>query len=184
MRHIIGILLLLAVSVAAQAQNRHMTREGHISFHSSAPLEDIEAHNYQVNSVVDLATGDMAFSLLMKGFEFEKALMQEHFNEKYVESDKYPKAQFEGTFKADEPVDLETDGEYPVHVSGNLTIHGVTQPVATEGTFAVKEGKLHGQAIFSLTIADYEIEVPAVVRDNIARVIEITVDMVYDPMKN
>src|SRR5882762_5343542 len=93
------VLLLaagLVIGALAFSQDRVFTRKGQISFYSKAPLEDIEAHNKAAVRVLDKTTGQLEFSVLMKGFEFEKALQQEHFNEDYVESDKYPKAVFKG----------------------------------------------------------------------------------------
>ena len=173
-------LTLVAFSTSVFAQ-KYFTRSGHIWFYSEAPLENIEAHNYQASSVLDTETGEMVFSLLMKGFEFEKALMQEHFNEKYVHSDEYPKASFKGNVVNLDAIDLSKDGQYEVDVEGDLTIHGVTNPVKTKGTITVNDGKILGKAKFPVTVADYNIEIPAVVRDNIAKVVDVNVDMEYEP---
>lgn len=184
MKKIAMLTALFAVFLSAQAQNRWFTREGNIRFFSSTPMENIEAHNYQVNGLVDFSSGEMAFSLLMKGFHFEKALMEEHFNEKYVESDKFPKSTFEGKFSAKSPIDPGKAGEYPVTVSGKLTIHGVTQQVETQGLFkADGAGTVNGEAVFTVKPADYDIKIPSVVRQNIAETIEITVRMAYKPMQ-
>lgn len=173
-------VMLLATATFAQ---KYFTRSANISFYSDTPMEKIEATNHQATSVVDLEKSEMVFSVLMKSFEFEKALMQEHFNEKYVESDKFPKAQFKGTFKAEKTVDLSKDGEYPVAVSGTMNIHGVDKEVQTKGTFTVKGGKLMGKAEFMLKLADYDISIPGVVKDNIAEEVKITVDATYEPYK-
>ena len=173
-------VMLLATATFAQ---KYFTRSANISFYSDTPVEKIEATNHQATSVVDLEKNEMVFSVLMKSFEFEKALMQEHFNEKYVESDKFPKAQFKGTFKAEKAVDLSKDGEYPVTVSGTMNIHGVDKQVTTKGTFTVKGGKLIGKSEFKLKVADYDITIPGVVKDNIAEEVKITVDATYEPYK-
>jgi polyisoprenoid-binding protein YceI len=138
----ISAYLMLIGPLAAQ---QYFTKTGYISFYSSAPLEDITAENNQVTSIVDFGTGEMAFSLLMKGFHFEKALMEEHFNEKYVHSDKYPKSTFEGNITNIDNVDLTSDGEYEVDIEGKLTIHGVTKDVSTTGTIKVEGEKLSGE---------------------------------------
>jgi len=178
MKHIILIALCCLLVHEATAQ-RYMSRTGTIRFFSEAPLENIEAINNQVSGVLDASTGKIAFTLLMKAFSFEKALMQEHFNEKYVESDKYPKASFEG-----EIVDWKalSDGPMKVQVRGNLTIHGVTNPVVAEATLTPKNGKLHGHSVFTVAVDDYDIKIPAAVRDNIAKTIEITVNIDYEKM--
>ena len=164
-------------------QQRFFTRNGHISFFSSTPLEDIKADNRQVASVLDLTSGEMVFSVLMKSFQFPKALMQEHFNESYVESDKYPKSTFKGKILNIQTVDVKKDGVYKVQVEGDLTIHGVTKPVKTEGTLEVKGDMIHGKSAFTVAVADYNIQIPKLVRDNIAKNIEIKVDLTYEPFK-
>ena len=118
----------------------------------------------------------------MKGFQFEKALMQEHFNEKYVESDKYPKTVFKGKVTNIEEIDFTKDGEYPAKVKGALTIHGVTKEVEAEGKFVIENGEVSATASFPIAVADYEIKIPSVVRDNIAKEVEISVEMKYSLM--
>lgn len=167
----------------AEAQGKYFTRTGHISFYSKTPLEDIKANNRQVASVIDFSTGEMVFSVLMKSFEFPKALMQEHFNENYIESDKYPKSTFKGKILNIQTVDVQKSGSYPVEVEGELTIHGVTKPVKSNGTLEVKENKIYGKSQFTVAVADYNIQIPKLVRDNIAKNIDIQVDMVYEPFK-
>jgi polyisoprenoid-binding protein YceI len=147
-------------------------------------MEDIEANNRQVNSVLDTESGDMVFKVLMKSFEFEKALMQEHFNENYVESDTYPNALFKGKVVNLEEIDFTESGKYDAILEGELTIKGITQPVKENGTFEIlEEGTIHGHSVFNIRLADYEIKIPSAVVDNIAEVIEITVDIKLDPYK-
>jgi hypothetical protein len=181
---IIAFMAVLTVGITTvHAQGKYFTRNGYIKFYSHAPLEDIEAHNRQVTSFLDTETGEFAFSVLMKSFQFEKALMQEHFNENYVESDKYPKSTFKGKIVNPEEVDLTKDGVYNVKVDGDLTIHGVTNKVSHDGTIEVKSGKITAKSKFPVAVADYNISIPAVVRDNIAKEVEVTVDMTYEPFK-
>ncbi len=165
------------------AQGKYFTRNGYIKFYSQAPMENIEAHNRQVTSFIDTETGEFAFSVLMKSFQFEKALMQEHFNENYVESDKYPKSTFKGKITNPEVVDFTKDGVYNVNVAGDLTIHGVTKNVTSNGIITVKDGKMTVTSKFPVALADYNISVPAVVRDNIAKEVEVTVEMAYEPFR-
>lgn len=179
---IFSLALIAAFSANALAQ-KHFTRGAHISFFSATPVEKIEAHNHQVTTIVDLEKSEMVFSVLMKSFEFEKALMQEHFNEKYVHSSKFPKAQFKGTFEPSNPIDLSKDGDYPVTVSGTMTLHGVEKKVSADGVFTVSDGKLAGTAEFTLRPEDYDIDIPGVVRENIAEEVKITVKAEYEPYK-
>jgi polyisoprenoid-binding protein YceI len=159
----------------------YMTRTGYISFFSTMPLEDIKADNNQVYAVIDPAKKAMAFTLLMKSFLFAKELQQEHFNENYAESDKYPKASFTGTY-VDE-VDLTRDGTYPITVKGTLVIHGVTKPIEAPATLEVKAGHLIGQCILQVIPEDYNINIPSVVRDKIAKQVVITIKIDCSPVK-
>jgi polyisoprenoid-binding protein YceI len=176
---ILFILLGIALTQGVFAQ-RYLTKTGRISFFSQAPLENIEAHNSQVNSALDLKTGDLVFKVLMKSFEFEKALMQEHFNENYVESDKYPNATLKGKVTNISQIDFTKNGSYTAEIEGDLTIHGTTQSIKETGTFEVKDDKVNGKSKLTILLADYGISIPAPVVDKIAREIEITVDVMLE----
>jgi polyisoprenoid-binding protein YceI len=180
MRAISIIFVLLFVMTLSTTAQKFLTKTGTIKFFSDAPLEKIEALNRQVNSALDLTTGGFVFKVLMKSFEFEKALMQEHFNENYVESDKYPSAKFEGKVTNIQDINFEKDGIYEANVEGKLTLHGVTKEIKEKGTFEVKKGKLTGKAKFNLTLADYNIKIPGNVGNNLSKTIEITVDLTLD----
>jgi polyisoprenoid-binding protein YceI len=174
-------LIAMSFSIAGQSQ-KYATKNGLIRFYSDAPLEKIEANNRQVNAALDIATGNFVFRVLMKSFTFEKALMQEHFNENYVESDKFPNATFLGIISNFKDVDFTKDGNYPVTVDGKLTIHGETKQITEKGTFEVKEGKLIGKTKFNLVLSDYKIDVPNTVVNNLSKTIEITVEVVLDKL--
>lgn len=176
----LGIMFgMIGVSVV-NAQNRYFTKEGKAHFVSKAPLEQIEAVNRKVTSVLDITTGQIEFSVLMKAFEFEKALMQEHFNENYVESDKFPKAVFKGKIEEAEKVKWTTDGSYPVKVTGKMTIHGVTKDVTVPGTIDVKGGDIKGSSSFAILIKDYDISIPSLVKDKVSETVNIDVEMNYE----
>jgi len=172
-------LCLITISYNATAQKIY-TKNGNISFFSKTNMEDIKADNNQVMSVLNTQTGELQFSVLIKSFHFQKALMEEHFNENYLESGKYPKSTFKGTITDVSKVNFTTDGTYPVSVSGDLTMHGVTKKVTTKGKIVVAGGKITGSTVFSVALADYKIEVPKLVENNIAKNIEITVNCLYD----
>ena len=121
----------------------------------------------------------IAFSMLMKGFTFKKELMQEHFNENYVESDQYPKATFTGSFA--EPVDVAKDGTYTLHVSGTITMHGVSKPFTTIASLSIQAKTLHTNAAFTLIPQDYNITIPSLVKDKIANEIHVTVQATLNP---
>lgn len=183
MKHLILVIFLMLTTFAdVVAQTRFITKTGHIWFFSDAPLEDIEAHNKKVVSVLDVSTGELVFSVPMKEFQFRKSLMQTHFNENYVESNKYPKATFKGKITNMETVDLTRDAAYQVRVQGVLNIHGNDKAIDTPGTLEVKDGRLYGRSTFSVTPQEFDIKIPRLVRNNIARQIDITVDILYAPL--
>lgn len=179
MRIFLLIILGVLASQDMRAQDRYLTRQGYISFFSHTPVEDIKAENHQVLSVIDLATGEVAVSLLMKSFQFEKALMQEHFNENYIESDKYPKSTFKGNIMNLEEI-LNGDNGI-AEVKGDLTIHGITRPVNIEGKLDISGGVVHFEGTFPVIVADYDIKIPSIVARNIAREVEVTCILEHHP---
>ena len=170
------ITLVFALSGMISYGQLYLTRSGFIGFYSKTSVEDIKAENNQVYAVVDFGAKNLAFTTLVKGFIFPKELMQEHFNENYMESDKYPKASFSGTFTGD--IDLKKDGVYPVMVKGRLSLHNMTQDVTIPATLEVKAGRILGQSQFNIKPEDYHIDIPSLVRDKIAK--ELTVSVKVD----
>jgi YceI-like domain len=174
-------LISALVPACALAQERYSTRTGEISFFSKTAVENIDAVNHKATSVFDASTGAMEFAVLIKGFEFEKALMQEHFNENYMESNTYPKSTFKGKMEGVTVDQLKKPGTYDVTVSGDLTIHGVTKPASTKGTLEVSEaGAIKGSSTFMVKLADHGIKVPGGV--NLAEEIEVKVQVNYTKM--
>ena len=172
-------LALIFVVNLAKAQ-KYFTRTGNISFYSDAPLEKIEAHNRKATSVLDFENGRMQFAVLIKAFQFEKALMQEHFNENYMESSKFPKSTFKGQIRNITEVDINKNGTYEVKVDGELTIHGVKQNISIDGSIEVNGKSIIGKSSFEVAVADYQIQIPKVVRENIAKTVKITVDLNFE----
>jgi len=177
------VALGMLASFALNAQDKYFTKTGEVAFYSKASLENIEAHNRSVTCVLDTKSGNLQFAVLMKGFEFEKALMQEHFNENYVESHKYPKAEFKGQVTNLTELNFTKDGTYKAKVKGKLSLHGQTRDVETTGSITVKGGKILADATFEIALADYQIEIPNVVKDNIGKTVSITVDCDLEPLK-
>ena len=138
-------------------------------------MEDIEARNNNVVTAWDVNTGQLEFSLLIRGFEFKKALMQQHFNENYLESDKYPKALFKGRIIDSNTIPLQKDGEYAISIIGDIAIHGITRSISFPATILVKNKIISAKAEFIVAPADYNIEIPAIVADNISKQIKIKV---------
>lgn len=180
MRFILFLIFLLPM--LSLGQEKFFTKNGMISFESKAPLEDIESVNRAVTCVLDKSTGALQFSVLIRGFEFRKALMQEHFNENYLESDKYPRSEFKGSINNNEKVNYTVDGTYDVTALGKLTIHNVTKDVKATGTMRVSSGMIILNSSFNIVVADYNIKVPSLVRDKIARNVLVKVDCNLKPL--
>ncbi|RYU84248.1 YceI family protein [Hymenobacter persicinus] len=180
MNYLLTFAFSLACLLSAQAQGKYSTRAGLVLFFSATPIEDIDARNSQVAAMVDLTTGQVAFTVPMKAFQFKRTLMQEHFNENYVESDKFPRATFAGAVLNYQPP-LPT-GPQTVQVEGDLTIHGVKRRIKVPGTLELRNGQLLVKAKFIVAPADYNIEIPAIVRANIAKTVEVTVALTADPV--
>jgi len=175
-------LYILALLIIAQvtAAQKYISKNGNIWFYSHTPVEDIEGHSRQVVSILDPSTGDLQFSLLVKSFEFKIALMEEHFNENYMESDVYPKASFKGKITNTESIDFNENASYKAEVTGDLTIHGVTNPFTTTGTITVSGTTINATAKFVVSPKDYDIKIPSVVENKIAKEIEVNVDITYN----
>ncbi|MBS1743823.1 MAG: YceI family protein [Bacteroidetes bacterium] len=173
---LIIVFLFTCISVTAQ---KSYTKNGTIGFYSKAPLEKITAENNQVMSTMDMQSGQVQFSVLIKAFHFKKSLMEEHFNENYMESSKFPKATFRGFLQQPIP-DLSKDGQYTVMISGDLTLHGVTKNISTPASIEVTNGIATGKSTFNITLADYKISIPKIVKDNISETVDITVNCRYD----
>jgi hypothetical protein len=174
------VICALLIATIALGQGKFITKTGKIHFYSTAALEDINATNKSVIGVLDSQTGDLQFAALIKGFDFKKALMQEHFNKNFMESDKYPKAEFKGTISNNSAVNYTADGSYSVSVKGKLTIHGVTKDVEIPGKIVVKNGKVSTTTTFNVAVADYNITIPKIYQDNIAKIIKVAVDCTLD----
>ncbi len=182
-RTILIIVFAFINSVSLIAQERYFTKTGTISFTAGTPLEDIDALNKSVTSVIDITTGQIEFAVLLKGFEFKRALMQEHFNENYVESEKFPKSTFKGKITDASAINFKKDGSYPATVKGTLEIHGVKKEVETKGTIKVAGGVISSESTFKILLEDYAIKIPGAVKDKISPTVEIKTDCMYKPLE-
>jgi polyisoprenoid-binding protein YceI len=180
MKQTVVLISLVLIAMFTRAQDRLLTRSGYISFYSEAPLEKIEASTSTAASVLDMKSGQIEFSVLIKSFSFRKALMQEHFNENYLESDKYPKSVFVGRINDVSKIDFDTDAEYPVNVTGQLTIHGVTRTVTTPAIVTIKNRITMANTTFNISLTDYKIGIPSLVKDKISETVKITVALEYE----
>ena len=159
---------------------KYMTRTGKIAFHAGTSVEDIDAISNEAASVIDSKKGDFIFQVAIKSFKFRRALMEEHFNENYLESDKIPRADYKGTITDISAVNFDKDGTYKVNTAGKLTIHGVTKDVTIPATITVKGGKAESAAKFIVKCADYNIQIPKLVENKIAKEVEVTVNTILD----
>lgn len=167
-----------SLSLTPAGAQKYFSRDGNVRFDATAPSspEKIEAVNKSGTLVLDKTSGNLEMAVLLQGFLFEKALMQEHFNENYVESSKYPKATFKGKLDNPAQVDFTKDGTYKTTVSGNMILHGVSKTFSAPAVFTVKSGKISANATFSLALADYGISVPSMVSDKVAKQANITIN--------
>lgn len=178
------IAILFGAPILLSAQ-RIFTKTASVNFDatSNASLEEIKAKTNTGTLVIDEASGNVEAAVLMKSFQFEKALMQEHFNENYAESSKYPKAVFKGKLSDPSAVKFTKDGTYKINVVGNLTMHGQTKPVTAATIFTVKGGKVSATTDFTVALADFDIAIPSLVADKVAKTVKITFGGALEVMK-
>lgn len=174
MRALLFFIFLLS-SICGRSQ-KYSLEKSSIVFYSSAVIEDIRAENTSSKSLFNSNTGEIVFSVPIADFEFEKALMEEHFNEKYLESDKFPKALFQGRLVG---YDLAQAGEQKVKAVGKITIHGVSRELEVDGVFKSIDNTIVVSARFMLHVADFKIKIPQLLWQNIAEDIEVTVEFNY-----
>lgn len=163
---------------------KYFTKTGEVSFYSSTPLEDIKAVSHTAMSVMDLSTGQIEWAVLVRSFGFRKALMEEHFNENYMESSKFPKAKFKGRFPVDQILKLNQTGIYEILVSGDLEIRGHQKSVEAIVKFDITENGITAVCEFEIEPQDFGIKIPSIVKKNIAKIIEVKVSAEYEEFNN
>ena len=171
------IFVLGVLNFNAQGQ-KYSTEKTFVSFFSDAAIEDITAENTKAVGAFNAATGDIAFSVPIKEYEFVKSLMKEHFNEKYMDTEKFPKSTFQGRVTGYDP---NATGAQTVSSKGKLTIHGQTQEVEIPGTIEKQGDKLIMKSKFIVKLEDYKIAIPQLLWQNIAEQVEVTVDFTFKP---
>ena len=174
------IVAVIAISLTAFAQ-KQVSANTHMKFFSTTPAEDIEANNYKAVSTIDPSTGDIVFSVPMQSFEFEKSLMQKHFNsKKFLNTKANPKAKLIGKVVNVEAIKFNKNGTYTAKVKGNLTINGVSKPITENVKFTIAEGKINLTSKFNITLADYEVAFEkGKPSTNISKTVEVTVEANY-----
>ncbi len=179
MKKIILSLLVIASCNIINAQKIYSTKTGQVQFNASSPLQKIAAVNNQVDSKMVDKTGQIVFSILVNGFIFENQLMTDHFQENYLETSKFSKAEFKGYITNISSVDFSKDGKYNITVDGSLTIHGVTQKVNATGILTMIGGKAAINGSFKIKIKDYGIT-GLYIGEKIANEAEITINCKYE----
>ncbi|MDQ7948769.1 MAG: YceI family protein, partial [Pedobacter sp.] len=169
---ILLFVLVVAFFISASAQN-YVGKNLKVNIFSSTPVEDIKASSLSGSAVLLTEKQELAVQVPIKSLEFDKKLMQEHFNENYMESDKYPMAKFKGNI---EPrLDWKKDGTYQVTAKGILTVHGVNQPRTITGKITIKDGAITLNSSFEVACAAHQIKIPSLVFTKIAEVIKVSV---------
>jgi polyisoprenoid-binding protein YceI len=182
MKKLIGFVIASSLSISLNAQIFKVKDNGsNISFFSKSPLEDIEAHNKSSIQVLNTTTNDYQMRLTIIGFKFKNALMEEHFNENYMESTKFPNAVFKG--KINEKVDYTATTEQNVTITGKMEIHGVTKDVTISGTIKKVGEDIVIHSTFKIKVAEYGIKVPSLYVKNIAEVVDVTIDSSLEPFQ-
>lgn len=171
--------LLIFTIAAAAGQNRFFTKDAKINFNSSTPVEDIVADSNQATTLLDTEKNEVAFSVLTTSFKFRRALMEEHFNENYMESPKFPKAKFSG--KITSPIDWKSEKQVIVDVKGQLSLHGVTKEVSFKAQITPGKSKIGASAQLKVTPEAFNISIPSAVRDKIAKEVTINIEAIYAP---
>ncbi|SEK50235.1 YceI-like domain-containing protein [Aquimarina amphilecti] len=179
MNKIIVLLFLLTSVMSSDIKSDQIiTRQGQVSFFSYTSVENIEAKNNQVLSIIDLSKNEIAISMLMNAFIFKKSLMHEHFNESYIESDLYPKATFQGEIIDFDP---SAEGVQTKFVKGTLTIRNIAKEIEIKTDIDKIDGKYLITGDFEVVVKDFEIKIPPILRPNIAEVISIKFRFEYQP---
>jgi len=182
MKKVLFCFLLLTAARILPAQDIFIAdNPSSIKFYSDAPIADVSATTQSISGAVNVQTKKVFFKVAITSFHFENAKMEEHFNENYMESGKFPNAQFDGVIV--DQIDLSKEGQYTVSVKGNLQIHGVTKEVTIPGSITVKDGKIWAFSKFQVKVADYNITVPSAVSQHIAENVDITVNLTMVPYK-
>ncbi len=175
------LFFFLLTGIIAVGQSKYMTKTGSMTFEASQPtFEPIEASHTSVSALLNVETGELAVLALVRGFRFPIALMEEHFNENYIESHKYPKTSFKGSILN---FDSNTLSNQPltVQLTGELSMHGVTKTINVEGRIIQADGLITLESSFAVKTSDYAIEIPSLVKKQIDENVQIDVSLPLQP---
>lgn len=178
----IAAILFMTVVASGQDSEKLVGSKTNIKFFSTTPAENIEANNTASVSTINKTSGEIIFSVPMQGFEFEKSLMQKHFNgEDFLDTKTYPNAKLKAKITNIDKVNFSVDGSYSATVEGDLTLKGVTKSISEKGTITVKGDIVNVKSVFNITLADYGISfIEGKPSTNIAKSVEVTVQAEYE----
>jgi len=175
------ILLLFLICISygfTKPKKQYITRNGQVTFFSYASAENIQAENNETLSLLDIKNKKIAVSILMRAFEFEKSLMQEHFNDSYIESDIFPRATFEGTIVDFKP---SLRGKQTKYIKGDFTLRGITNPLKIKADIVYKDKLYTITGETTINVKDYKIRIPEILSSKIAKKVKITFNLKYEP---
>ncbi|HMV23749.1 MAG TPA: YceI family protein [Saprospiraceae bacterium] len=184
MKNVLLFILLITGITGMNAQDKYFTKDASVSFDATvnASLETIAAKSTTGSSVIEVSTGKIEFAVLARSLKFEKLMMEQHFNENYIESNKYPKAAFKGKIDNIKDINFQKNGTYKANVSGDLTMHGVTKAIKTTATITVNNGQVNATSQFSVALKDYKIKIPAMVGEKVSKNAKIMVEAHYQKL--
>lgn len=166
-------IILMTVGLLGFSQDKKVTKSGEITFEASVPsFEEVKATNKGVSCILNTKTGEIAALALVKGFRFKVALMEEHFNENYIESSKYPKAVFKGKIENFDASKL-TNADQKFTINGTLEIHGKTKEVTAIAAIKKATDKIEIDTAFSVQHEDFDIKIPSVVSKKVAKTVDV-----------
>ena len=174
MRIIFTVFSLMTLVGHSFGQTIYTSDTSMVSFFSATPIEDIEAFNSASTSLLNVAKSEIVFRVPISGFQFEKPLMQEHFNENYMDSYQYPKATFKGNLDDFSMANLNTNNTFDL--KGVLAIKGLEKNIQTSVTVKQKDNRMFVSGVFFVSPEDFDISIPSIVRDKIAKQIQIKID--------
>jgi len=180
MKKVLVFLFIIFIQLTGFTQNTYFTRSGHVYFISHTDVIDIDANNHQLASFLNIETGKIQCAVLNKSFEFSLATAKEHYNESYMESDKFPKITFKGDILNVDSFDLNINGTYSVRVKGDITIKGIKKSIDVKGELKIENQQIIAKSEFELAIADFNITVPRLVEDKVAETVQIIVKIHYN----
>jgi polyisoprenoid-binding protein YceI len=181
MKKLLLILGVLALGASTSFSQVIVCKNGNISFFQETSVENIDGRSTRLVSVIDTKTNIIAYKVEMTSFQFEKSLMQDHFNENYVESGKYPYTVFKG--QINETIDWTKDGTYPITATGMMTMHGVTKTITEKGTLTIRNGEVTISNNFNIKFTDYGVEIPSLLIKQLSDTVEVTINCTYVPLK-